>query len=69
MSEVTSRVTEILHLPIRKDVDAEAVMRSMASVMEGVAGVINQYWGIQIEHDDILDIIVGKSASVPPSGK
>jgi hypothetical protein len=57
MSE--GRVTEITHLPIQHGVDVDTTMQKISSLCANVPGMLSWYWGIQVEHPDMLDLVAG----------
>jgi hypothetical protein len=56
------KVIGITHIPIYfKGADIQAAIQKTANLMKSAPGFRIAYWGVQIEHNDTLDLLVGKS--------
>ena len=53
------RVTEFVHLRIKKRVDVDDTMMKMGRLYVGVEGMRWMWWGSQIEKPDVVDSISG----------
>jgi hypothetical protein len=64
-----TKVTDITHIPIYKGTDIQTAMQKTASLMKKAPGFKIAYWGVQVEHADSMDLIVGKFLCPLPAMK
>ncbi|KAH7418864.1 hypothetical protein BKA64DRAFT_739218 [Cadophora sp. MPI-SDFR-AT-0126] len=53
-----ARVVEIVHVPVKQGMDVNSIMLKLAAISSDVPGRLSQYWGLQLEDQTTLDVIV-----------
>ena len=53
------KVLDITHIPIREGSDIQSAMQATAHLMKKAPVFRIAYWGVQIEHNNVMELLVG----------